>query len=111
MALFAGALRDIAALSRQGVEAIPFKGPVLALQAYGDLGLRVFRDLDFLVRDDAVGTTIVALGGFGYDRQPGLTTAQYDRITGFRARKFLFKRDGEGAVEPHTRLMPGEDGA
>jgi hypothetical protein len=33
-----------------GFEAIPFKGPVLALRAYGNLGLREFYDLDFLLR-------------------------------------------------------------
>src|SRR5262245_36917608 len=29
-----------------GVVAVPFKGPVLAEQVYGDRGLRTFRDLD-----------------------------------------------------------------
>jgi hypothetical protein len=33
-----------------GVSAIPFKGPVLALTGYGDLSLRIFADLDILVK-------------------------------------------------------------
>jgi Uncharacterised nucleotidyltransferase len=37
-------------LKTQGFEAVPFKGPVLAIVAYGDLNLRAFCDLDILVR-------------------------------------------------------------
>jgi hypothetical protein len=35
---------------RHGIPALPFKGPVLALQLYGDVALREFGDLDILVR-------------------------------------------------------------
>jgi hypothetical protein len=35
--------------SRHGIIALPFKGPVLAQDVYGDIGLRVFSDLDILV--------------------------------------------------------------
>ncbi|MEP6569205.1 MAG: nucleotidyltransferase family protein [Acidobacteriota bacterium] len=35
-----------------GIEAVPYKGPALAVQAYGELGLRRFVDLDILVRKD-----------------------------------------------------------
>jgi hypothetical protein len=38
-ALFEDLARVIEALAVNGVAAIPFKGPVLALQAYGDFGL------------------------------------------------------------------------
>ncbi|MFT3807508.1 nucleotidyltransferase family protein [Arenimonas sp.] len=34
---------------REGIPVLPLKGPVLALQAYGDLSLREFGDLDLLV--------------------------------------------------------------
>jgi hypothetical protein len=37
-------------LNRNGIQAISFKGPVLALLAYGSIGLRGFCDLDILVR-------------------------------------------------------------
>jgi hypothetical protein len=45
-ALFEELARLVDALAKNGIEAIPFKGPLLAIQAYGDLGLREFRDLD-----------------------------------------------------------------
>jgi Uncharacterised nucleotidyltransferase len=35
--------------SLRGLAAIPYKGPVLALSAYGDIGLRSFSDLDILI--------------------------------------------------------------
>jgi hypothetical protein len=37
-----------------GIETIPYKGPVLALFAYGDLALRRFVDLDVIVRKSDV---------------------------------------------------------
>ena len=41
--LFHELARIIEALANDGMEAIPFKGPVLAIEAFGDLGLRVFK--------------------------------------------------------------------
>lgn len=35
-----------------GIPAIPFKGPILGLRTYGNVGLRPFHDLDLLVRRD-----------------------------------------------------------
>jgi Uncharacterised nucleotidyltransferase len=42
--------RLVSALASAGVEAIPFGGPIIAIQAYGDLGIRTFGDLDLLIR-------------------------------------------------------------
>jgi len=39
-------------LSGNGIRAIPFKGPVIAVQAYGDIGLRSFCDLDLLIQSE-----------------------------------------------------------
>jgi hypothetical protein len=36
-------------LGGSGIEAMPFKGPVLAIQAYGDLSMRSYGDLDILI--------------------------------------------------------------
>ena len=43
-------LNTVAALEAAGVEAVAFKGPALAVQAYRHLGLREFSDLDIVVR-------------------------------------------------------------
>src|SRR4051812_19748529 len=50
--------RVLEALTDKGIEAIPFKGPVLALQAYGDLGLSEFNDINLLVHDSDMASTM-----------------------------------------------------
>ncbi len=42
-------LKVLEFLEKDGIQPIPFKGPTLALRAYGDVGLRQFGDLDILV--------------------------------------------------------------
>jgi Uncharacterised nucleotidyltransferase len=37
-------------LRQAGIEAMPYKGPVLAVQAYGDVALREYDDLDIILR-------------------------------------------------------------
>jgi protein O-GlcNAc transferase len=89
-------------LTAAGVKAIPFKGPVLAQQAFGDLALRGFRDLDLLIRDRDMPQTIKTLLADGYTRQGKLTDVQFDLVHWLQGQEILFK--DEGAVEPHTRL-------
>lgn len=50
-----------------GVRAIPFKGPVLAVLAYGDLNRRTFLDLDLLVHPDDVLEAGRVLRANGYE--------------------------------------------
>jgi hypothetical protein len=66
MFLTAELLRLLEAFHARGVRAIPYKGPVLAAQAYGDFTLREFEDLDLILsqRDMPVAHEIVK--GFGY---------------------------------------------
>src|SRR5579871_2222005 len=42
-------LAIVEALLARGIRVVPFKGPSLAMLAYGDLAARQFGDLDFLV--------------------------------------------------------------
>ena len=50
----------------QGLRVLPFKGPVLAMQAYGTLSLRSFADLDLLVRPEDVPTACDLLTARNY---------------------------------------------
>ena len=97
----AGVLDDLAA---GGVEAIAFKGPVLAIRAYGDLGFRIFRDLDFLVRDDDLALTIATLRRLGYARKGQLTEAQFELVHRLQGQEIMFHEATGMAIEPHTRL-------
>ncbi|HET7085333.1 MAG TPA: nucleotidyltransferase family protein [Rhizomicrobium sp.] len=92
-------------LDDAGVDTIPFKGPVLTFQAFGDLGLRGFSDLDFLIRDGDVAQAIKTLLGFGYVRPANLTETQFRLIHRLQGQEIMFKQD-MGAIEPHTRLTP-----
>src|ERR1051326_5918676 len=54
-AFLAGELiRIVEIFERSGIPAIPFKGPALAVEAYGDLSLRQFGDLDIIVPKEDV---------------------------------------------------------
>ena len=105
-ALFDELARVIDGLAKKGIDAIPLKGPVLAIQAFGDLGLRSFRDLDFLVRDSDLAASIEILRSFGYERNGPLTAAQFDLIHRLQGQEILFKQTVGTALEPHTRLTP-----
>jgi len=102
--LFDELARLLDVLAANGIDAIPFKGPVLAVQTFGDLGLRQFRDLDFLIRDCARTRAVAALGTAGYQRQGALSTDQFDLIHRLQGQEIIFKSGVETAVEPHTRL-------
>src|SRR6266850_4854764 len=63
-------------LAASGIEAIPYKGPLLALFAYGDLNLRRFIDLDIMVRKGDVLRARELLLAEGYDAAKSLTLDQ-----------------------------------
>jgi Uncharacterised nucleotidyltransferase len=67
------------------VEALPFKGPMLALQAYGNPALRKYGDLDILVRPRDFGRAVVALEANGY--KPVTTVSWLNKTNWFISRK------------------------
>jgi putative nucleotidyltransferase-like protein len=64
------ALLDL--FERHKVQAIPFKGPVLAVQLYGDLAARYYEDLDILVRERQFDQALALLYARGYEPSPEL---------------------------------------
>ena len=74
--LFDELCRLISLFAEAGIEAIPYKGPVLALFAYGDLALRRFVDLDVMVRKEDVLSAREVLLGDGYQPAKSLTVSQ-----------------------------------
>ena len=64
---FAGELVRITEhFERRKIEAVPYKGPILAESVYGDLTLRSFNDLDFLLRAADFASAKQALAELGY---------------------------------------------
>lgn len=67
-------LHVLAVLDRANIEAIPYKGPIAALQAYRDIGLREFMDLDIMVRQRDVPQITEILRTAGYPSQSSTET-------------------------------------
>ena len=59
-------LRALDLLAGRGIEALPFKGPALAVQAYGEVSLRQFVDLDILIHPQNFRPTYELLVNAGY---------------------------------------------
>jgi len=70
-------------LEANGIQAIPFKGPTLALQAYGDVGLRQFGDLDVLVHKQDVPQVKELLTSRGFKPKPQLNDEQQAALMRF----------------------------
>ena len=60
----------------RGIGSIPYKGPALAVLAYGNLSLRCFIDLDIIVRRKDVGVARSILSAGGYSPHLSLTESQ-----------------------------------
>jgi hypothetical protein len=64
--LFAELNKILGLFESHGIPAIPYKGPVLAQQAYGDITLREFEDLDIILRQRDLPRAHEILLGMGY---------------------------------------------
>ena len=69
-------LKLLDVLAAHGIPAVPFKGPTLALGAYGDVALRQFGDLDVLVHKQDVLKVKELLVREGLKPTPELNGAQ-----------------------------------
>lgn len=73
---FAAALVRITQhFERRQLRAVPYKGPVLAQSVYGDVGLRSFSDLDFLISGADFDRAKQALAEIGYRASTHFTPA------------------------------------
>jgi hypothetical protein len=66
LALVAELIQILDRLQEQGIAALPYKGPVLAAQAYGNVALRQFDDLDIVLRQRDMAGAHDAILGLGY---------------------------------------------
>lgn len=91
-------------LASSGIAAMPFKGPALAVQAYGDLSMRRFRDLDILIHADDVDRAYRILDKQGYVlRNPG--RMNIERTFGFLDGKDLNFHFQGFVLELHWKLI------
>jgi hypothetical protein len=90
-------LRLLAALRSHGIRAIPFKGPLLAVQVYRDLTLRQFVDIDVLVHERDAASAKAVLMAHGYRQQM------------FHPWEASFEDDSGVSVDLHWRIAPSYD--
>lgn len=104
LALTGELLRILALFEAEGIEAVPFKGPVLAEQIFGSVAMRQFCDLDILVKPEFVIRARDVLAASGYSPEFVLTPereAQYLRTEhAFQ----LTRAEGDCVVELHWRF-------
>ena len=103
--VLAGELRRLLdAMAAEGIRAVAYKGPALAVRAYGGVALRTYSDLDLLVApEDAPGASRV-LAARGYVAHHDFSPAQdalFRRIDG----DYPWHHPASGVmVEVHTRV-------
>jgi Uncharacterised nucleotidyltransferase len=90
--LAAELLRVAGLFESEGVGLLAYKGPALAVSAYGDLSLRRFVDLDVLVRARDVERAAGLLRRLGYETG-GLTAAQ-EAVLVRTQHNVAYSRDG-----------------
>jgi len=98
-------LRLIGLLAQAGVEALPYKGPVMAEALYGDAGLRQSVDLDLLVRPPDVERAMAALTAAGL-RQASCIGVSLERLLASECEVAFDGPDPSYAVDLHWRLGP-----
>lgn len=103
LALSADLLRILEAFESHGVCATPYKGAVLAEQAYGDVALRQFSDLDVMVLQQHIAVAHTALLSLGYRALvPDLIRDREDSRRRQIPGQYAYRRDSATMVELHT---------
>ena len=104
---FAGELaRLLEHFTKREIRTIPFKGSVLAQSAYGDLGLRSFFDLDFLISPAQFEQAKQALAEIGYHPAQAISAA-VERLylqTGYE--RSFDGAGGKNLIELQWSLLP-----
>lgn len=104
LALIRELLRILTLFENGGIDAIPFKGPVLAVIAYGNAAFRTFADLDILVKEEDLSRARDLLIADGYHCELCFTP---EEEVNYRRTECAIQFMNEGrhsVVELHWRL-------
>jgi hypothetical protein len=89
-----------------GVPAIPYRGPALAMTAYGRVGFREFSDLDILVNKQDVLRAKEILVAEGFRPSTALSEAQERALVESQHAYSLVRPDRSAMVELHWEISP-----
>jgi|HubBroStandDraft_6_1064221.scaffolds.fasta_scaffold198002_1 hypothetical protein len=105
-AIHAGELFDLLdLLEANHIPAIPFKGPILGLFAYGDLSLREFTDLDIVVHESDLWRTWNVMTRHGYVPEDGGGALAERRPLPPGGKHWAFKCQNRLTLEIHWRFI------
>ncbi|MEW6186147.1 MAG: nucleotidyltransferase family protein [Thermodesulfobacteriota bacterium] len=95
----------IGLLNDQGVMALPFKGPALAIQAYGDLSLRQISDLDLFIPPGQAIEAVRILEKAGFVSDFRLAEKMKNRL--IRGGKDLWLIQKDLQIDIHQQMPEG----
>jgi putative nucleotidyltransferase-like protein len=98
--------RVLEEFEKHGIAAIPYKGPALALQVYGDLKLRSFVDLDVLVRRSDAARAGALLTARGFIPHLRLHPAQEALLPHSECDRVYFREGSNIMLELHWAVAP-----
>lgn len=90
-------------LGRSGVDAVPFKGPILQATYYAGEPVREFADMDLMVRPEDVARSIEVLQLMGYHTDRPHLARRLDSFLR-KGDAIEFRREGRIAVDLHWRF-------
>jgi len=94
----------MAAFEGAGIRAAAYKGPVLAVSAYGDLGLRMFNDLDVFVDPPGLSRAFELAAEQGYRAEQEASAALHPLTIRFLRDVVFWDRRRRVALEIQWRL-------
>jgi len=89
-------------LKENNIAAIPIKGPVVSMQAYGDIGYRMFQDLDLLISHKDFIRIYDLLCSEGY--QPSSVLSYKKKKLWRRFRRDIEFRKDKSMIDLHQRI-------
>jgi hypothetical protein len=102
--LLFGELADMAdELADSGIETIPFRGPLLPIQAFGDMGFRAADSLNLLIRAPDAAAAAAALRSMGYEHKEAPASGPELRRQG---QESLYRPVLDTTAVLHTQLAP-----
>ena len=105
--LLTGELQKITnRLESNGIPCVPYKGPALAAQLYGDIALRQFGDLDILVRRRDVLKSRDLIAAMGYEATTNLEGAQAMAFKQAYNEIIMVRGDGHVFLELQWEVVP-----
>jgi putative nucleotidyltransferase-like protein len=99
-------VRILQIFEEKKIHTVPYKGPVLAESVYGDVALRSFGDLDFLVAAQDFTSARAALEELGYQPSVALTEAAERMLLTTGYELSFDSAAGKYLVEMQWRLLP-----